>query len=118
MCEKIMKDTDMFLKHFYVHLLPLATDPVPNVRIAVAKALKKVFHKNSKSNCRIALSVLEPICEKPEILLMVAKMRNDKSRDVKNLIDPIIKSRNLQEDYLESLVQNEPKPAKKGKKLF
>lgn len=47
---------------------------------------------------------------------MIAKMRTDKSRDVKNLIDPIIKERNLKDEYLESLIQNEPAPSKKGKR--
>lgn len=45
-----MKNADLFMEHFYVHLLPLANDRVPNVRIAVAKALQKVFNKNSKLN--------------------------------------------------------------------
>lgn len=48
MSEKIMKDADIFMNHFHIHFAPLAKDKVPNVRIAVAKALDKVFKKKSK----------------------------------------------------------------------
>jgi len=48
MCEKIMKYPEIFVKHFLSCFVPLADDKVPNVRIGVAKILKKVFEKKSK----------------------------------------------------------------------
>jgi len=43
MCEKIMTDQEIFEAHFFESLIPLAYDRVPNVRIAIAKALYKLY---------------------------------------------------------------------------
>jgi len=43
-----MNYPDIFMKHFYQSLAPLAEDKVPNVRIAVAKILRRAFEKKSK----------------------------------------------------------------------
>ena len=43
-----MKEADIFMENFFTFFAPLAGDKVVNVRIAVAKALEKVFEKKSK----------------------------------------------------------------------
>ena len=42
-----MKDSNMFMKYFFDHFAPLANDKVGNVRVTVAKTLRKVFKKES-----------------------------------------------------------------------
>jgi len=91
MCEKIMKDADLFINHFLVNFAPLAEDKVANVRIAVAKALEKAFKKD------------RPIRHRTEILQLIAKLRTDTSKDVKNIVEGIITDHNLS---LENLPQN------------
>jgi len=93
MCEKIMKDADIFINHFLVYFAPLTQDKVVNVRIAVAKALENAFKKD------------RPICQRVEILQLIAKLRNDNSKDVKNIIEGIIRDHNLS---LENLPQESP----------
>lgn len=83
MCEKIMKDADLFINHFLVDFAPLAQDKVANVRIAVAKALEKAFKKD------------RPVRHREEILQLIARLRNDTSKDVKNIIEGIIADHNL-----------------------
>jgi len=42
-----MKSPEIFRANFLACLIPLASDKVPNVRIALAKTLNKVFAKKS-----------------------------------------------------------------------
>ena len=42
-----MKSTEIFKENFMEFLIPLASDKVPNVRIALAKTLQKAFIKKS-----------------------------------------------------------------------
>lgn len=74
MMEKIMKEKEIFEKHFLENVIPLADDRVPNVRICLAKILKKSFDKN------------RPVSQLPAVIKLVKKMQNDKSRDVKALL--------------------------------
>jgi len=48
---------------------------------------------------------LGPICQRVEILQLIAKLRNDNSKDVKNIIEGIIRDHNLS---LENLPQESP----------
>jgi len=77
MCEKLMKSPEIFRANFLACLIPLANDKVPNVRIALAKTLHKVFLKK------------RAICSDPEIIQLVLKLKNDPSKDVKSLIKDI-----------------------------
>jgi len=77
MCEKLMKSPEIFRANFLACLIPLASDKVPNVRIALAKTLNKVYSKK------------RAICSDPEIIQLVLKLKNDPSKDVKSLIRDI-----------------------------
>merc|ERR1712146_675640 len=72
MCEKIMKYPDIFNKHFITYFLKLGEDKVVNVRISVAKVLKKLFKKQ------------RPITEYKEIIELAEKLKSDKNQEVKN----------------------------------
>jgi len=77
MCEKLMKSSEIFKENFMEFLIPLANDKVPNVRIALAKTLQKAFLKK------------RPICNDPQLIQLVEKLKNDPSKDVKMLIQRI-----------------------------
>ena len=49
MCEKLMDMTDVFVENFLDAFMSLAKDKVDNVRISVAKVLKKKWKDESKS---------------------------------------------------------------------
>jgi len=77
MCDKIMKDEEIFKAHFLESFLELASDKVSNVRVSVAKTLLHLYQEKRK------------LCGDPQIVTLIKKMKDDQSRDVRSIIDSI-----------------------------
>ncbi|XP_051996771.1 serine/threonine-protein phosphatase 4 regulatory subunit 1-like isoform X2 [Xyrauchen texanus] len=79
-CQVVVEEDCMRMEHFAQHLLPsllsLSSDPVPNVRVLVAKALRQsVLEKSFFKDPGCAYS--------DEIMEALSRLRMDKDRDVR-----------------------------------
>ena len=65
MCEKLMDNSELFLKHFLSIMVDLAEDKVVNVKLVLAETVKK--HLTAKGK----------LCSNEQFIALVKKIESD-----------------------------------------